>query len=196
MHRTMRYALVAMLAVSGAAVAQDEAPAMDMDAMMEAGMAAAQPGPQHEMLAGLAGHWNADVKMWMAPGSEPMESTGTVDAEMILGGRVLRETHSGTMMDMPFEGVGHTGYDNLSGQYWNIWMDNFGTGVYPSEGSYDEETGKLTFEAEWPSPDGSTMQVKMVGWQEGPDRRVFEMWTTMGDQTFQSMEATYTRSTE
>ncbi|MEZ5332183.1 MAG: DUF1579 domain-containing protein [Thermoanaerobaculia bacterium] len=194
MNRTMRYLSVAMLVLGGAAFAQEDGAApMDMDAMMEAGMAAANPGPQHEMLAGFAGHWNAEVQMWMVPGGEPMVSEGTVDAEMILGGRVLRETHSASMMGMPFTGIGHTGYDNISGKYWNAWMDTMGTGLYTTEGSYDEESGKLTLEGDWTNPDGTSMHVKLVSWKEGPDRRIFQMWSTIAGQTFQAMEATYTR---
>jgi hypothetical protein len=40
------------------------------------------------------------------------------------------------------------------------------------------------------------MHVKMVGWSDGPDTRRFEMWTTMGEETYQSLDATYTRAGE
>jgi hypothetical protein len=200
MERAIRCALTLALLAGGAALAQDEGheghEGMEMDPMMQAWMASMHPGPQHEMLAGLAGTWSAEVTMWMGPGAEPMKSGGTIEAAMLFDGRVLRESHGGSMMDQPFEGLAFTGYDNNTGRYWSVWMDNMGTGVYPSEGSYDEASGKLTFEGDWPGPGGATMHVKMVGWSDGPDTRRFEMWTTMGEETYQSLDATYTRAGE
>ena len=34
------------------------------------------------------------------------------------------------MMGMPFEGIGRTGYDNVTGKYWSTWIDNMSTGCY------------------------------------------------------------------
>lgn len=194
----MRWTLALVVLAGAAVVAQEpaEQAGMEMDPMMQAWMETMNPGPQHEMLAAMAGSWTADVTMWMGPGAEPMKSGGTIEAKMIFDGRILKEAHTGSMMNMPFEGLGFTGYDNVTGKYWAIWMDNMGTGVYPAEGSYDEESGKLTLEADWPAPDGSTMHVKMAGWMEGSDTRHFEMWTTMGGETYQSMAGTYMRASE
>jgi hypothetical protein len=188
-------ALALLAGVPASADHHEEEAAPVMDPAMQAWMDAMNPGPQHEMLAGMAGSWNAELTLWMTPGAEAMQTTGTIAAEMIFDGRILREAHSGSMMGMVFEGLAFTGYDNITGEFWGVWMDNTGTGVYPSQGSYDEESGKLTLEGEWAGPEGP-MQVKMVGWMEGSDTRRFEMWTTTGGETYQSMAATYTRATD
>ena len=60
-----------------------------------------------------AGTWDTTMKLWMEPGAEPMVSTGTSTNTMILGGRQLKMEYSGTFMDMPFMGIGFTGFDTF-----------------------------------------------------------------------------------
>ena len=50
----------------------------------------------------------------MDPTKAPTESVGTVERELMLGGRVLAEKVRSTYMNKPFEGYGLTGYDNVS----------------------------------------------------------------------------------
>ena len=47
------------------------------------------PGAPHKLLANMAGSWNTKIKSWMEPNNPPMESTGTCEQKMILGGRFL-----------------------------------------------------------------------------------------------------------
>jgi hypothetical protein len=96
-----------------------EAPEMSADeaAMMEAWMKAMTPGPQHQMLADTAGEWTFTIKSWMDPEAEPMVSEGTAHRTMELGGRVVEEVVESSMMGQPFEGIGRTGYDNLTGEW-------------------------------------------------------------------------------
>ena len=48
---------------------------------------------------------------------------------MMLGGRVMAERMEAKMAGQPFSGLGMTGYDNTSGQYWSTWSDSMGTGI-------------------------------------------------------------------
>ena len=74
---------------------------MDMRAMMEAYAKFGKPGAQHKMLETMAGSWETKVKTWPQPGMPPMESTGSSQAKMIMGGRFLQDqraaarTHAG-----------------------------------------------------------------------------------------------------
>lgn len=114
------------------------APEMDMQAMM----AAMTPGAPHKQLARMAGDWTFTNKMWMAPGVPPAESTGTMTAEMILGGRYVQSVWKGNLMGQPFEGRGTDGYDNVARQHVSSWVDNMGTGILYMTGSCDAE-GKV-----------------------------------------------------
>src|SRR5215207_6026826 len=92
------------------------APAMGA-AEMEAMQKAASPGEPHKRLARMAGDWTMTNKMWMDPSQPPMESSGTMHADVIMGGRYVQSVWSGTFMGQPFEGRGMDGYDNLAKQY-------------------------------------------------------------------------------
>ena len=144
-------AVVCLLAVLGPTAAVAEEAPMDEAAMMEAWAAAGTPGEHHARLAETAGSWNMEVKMWMGPG-DPMVSTGTAERKMILGGRVLMEEVTSSMMGGTMNGIAMTGYDNVTGKLWSTWTDSTSTGLTSSEGTYDAETGVYTFHGEMPDP--------------------------------------------
>src|SRR5687768_15991808 len=85
-------------------------------AMMEAWQKAMTPGPQHKQLDGMVGTWNTTVKTWMAPGAPVMETSGTSENKWVLGGRYIEQRFKGSFMGQPFEGIGYTGYDNVTKQ--------------------------------------------------------------------------------
>ena len=64
---------------------------------------------------------------------------------MILGGRYMRNSFQGSVMGMPFEGIGIDGYDNAKKIYFTFWLDNMGTGSMYLEGKYDESLKAIIF---------------------------------------------------
>jgi hypothetical protein len=159
------------------------------DSAMAMMMKLAQPGPQHIALKALEGKWKAVVKSWNGPG-EPTVSEGVADNQMILGGRYLEQKFTSTMMNMPFEGHGLTGYDNATQHYWFTWIDNMSTSVMNGTGSMDGKT--LTVTANTMGPHGP-MDVRMVTKVVDDNTHVFSMFGTMGGQEMLMMEITYTR---
>jgi len=115
--------------------AQDE-----MSADQKAWMDYMTPGPMHEMMAGSVGEWKSINTFWMDPAGEPMVSEGTVKFEMIMGGRYMKSTHKGMVMGMPFTGMMIQAYDNATKEFIAIWIDNLGTGMSVSKGTYDGGT--------------------------------------------------------
>lgn len=122
-----------LLAVALPVCAQD-----DQAALMEAWTKAATPGAVHAFFANRTGDWELTTYQYMQPGAEPMQSTSTAHAEMMLGGRYLVEHVQGTSMGLPFEGMGSTGYDNTTGVVTSTWIDNFGTGTMIMTGEYEK----------------------------------------------------------
>src|SRR5262249_28225517 len=110
--------------------------APDQAAMMAAWQKYATPGEGHAVLKPIAGSWTCAVKMWMAPDAPPQESPATSESKMIMGDRYLQEEVKGSFQGMPFSGMGITGYDNIKKKYVGAWVDNMGTGVMTSEGTY------------------------------------------------------------
>ncbi len=85
-------------------------------------MAAARPGEQHEKLNALIGIFDVTGTMWMGDDTKPLEITGSVRREWILGGRYIRDVVKATTEMGSFEGLGYTGYNNMDGQYEMVWM--------------------------------------------------------------------------
>lgn len=119
---------------------------------MEAFMKAITPGEPHKHIARYAGDWTYTGKMWMDPSQPPMESTGTMHGEMVLGGRYAQTTWKGSFMGMPFEGRGTNGYENLSKQYVSTWIDNMGTGIMYMTGTCDANGMKCEDKGEMMDP--------------------------------------------
>lgn len=144
---------------------------------MEAWMIAGSPGEHHKRLEPMVGSWKARVTWWAAPGAPPQVSDGAMTAEWILGGRFVKETFESYSPEMPFQGLGLYGYDNLRGKYHSTWVDSMSTGIMVSEGtSIDSGTG---FEFEGEYVDAGTkepVKTRMVLSLEDQDRHVFTMY--------------------
>lgn len=125
-------------------------------AMMAAFQASMTPGEPHAWLAEQTGQYAAVVRSWDGPDSEPVSSEASVVRTMELGGRVLREEWTGTVMGMPFNGVGRTGYDNVTERYWSTWTDNLSTGLFIAHGQRRDD-GSFEFHGEMPDPRSGTM---------------------------------------
>jgi hypothetical protein len=192
--------LAGCLLAAPAAFAQDAAPpdmSAEMKAMLEAWQKTASPGAEHARLVDqFAGTWRAEQKMWMEPGGEPMVQTATAVSTGILGGRQVRMTYHGTFMGQPFEGIAHTGFDNVTGQYTNSWIDNMSTGTFNSTGTYDAATRTYTFTGTMPDPmaDGAPVPIREVLRVESNDRHVMEMYETRDGEALRTMEITFTRT--
>lgn len=110
----------------------------------------ATPGSAHEVLNHKVGRWNLKVMMYMTPGAAAIESPGTSETKWIMDGRYLQDDTRGTVMGQPFVGHGLSGYDNLTGKYTGVWIDNMGTGVMTSEGTYDPSSRTFHYTSRGP----------------------------------------------
>lgn len=163
-------------------------------AMMEAWMKAGAPGEPHARLAKGEGTWKMVVRSWMDPSAPPMESEGVSEQTMILDGRVLEQRIKSDMMGMPFEGLGHMGYDNVTGEYWASWLDSMSTGSFISRGTYDEEAAAITLHGEYADPmSGASIPVRAVSRHVSDDEHVFEWYETRDGAEIKTMEIVYTR---
>ena len=166
----------------------------EQKAEMEAYMKAGTPGAPHQLLASTAGNYDLKIKSWSAPGAPPMEESGTATRAMTLGGRVCVEDVTGTMMGMPYTGRGMTGFDNVTGKYWSIWMDTMSTGMMVSEGTCDAQKA-CTFTGTWNDPvKKGPVKARMTTRWTTPTTEVFEMYGAGKDgKEMKMMEITYTK---
>jgi hypothetical protein len=152
-----------------------------------------EPGAEHKLLARLEGTWTAKVKSWLEPGKPPEESSGTMVRKMILDGRYREERYNGTVLGKPFKGLGIFGYDLELKKYFMSWIDNLGTGLMVSYGTYDPQTKSWSYLSEEEGPQGK-LKIRDVLRMISDNELRFEMYRTPPDnKEIKIMEITYTR---
>jgi len=177
----------------------------DMQKMMDAWMVVMQPGPKHEFLNQFIGSWDTKTKMWFGgPGTPATESTGSSEIKWILDGRFIQETANssfmmpdatGKMNEIPFQGIGTTGYDNYRNLYTGVWMDSLGTQMLSMKGSASPDGKKLTSYGEMDEPmlKVTGRMVKYVITIKDENHYIFESFDLHAGDNYKVLEITYTR---
>ena len=167
----------------------------EAESMMKMMQEMSAPGKEHEALKPLVGSFTCTTKMIMAPGAPPTESTGTVERKWILGNRYIQEEVKATMMGMPFEGIGITGYDKLQKFYHTYWIDSMGTGTWTMTGTADAAGKVLTFSGEnFDLMSMSKKKGRSTTDMTDPNKHVMKMYDTGPDgKEFMGFEMTCTR---
>ena len=164
----------------------------------------AQPGENHKLLADGVGTWTYTVKFWMnpEPNAPPAESSGVAVTKKVMGGRYFISEHTGKMqipgpdgkmMDMEFKGISTEGYDNVKKKFVSSWIDNMGTGIMNSEGTYDAATRTFTYHAEYEPMPGMKTKIREVIKITDKDHHTFEFYEDRGGTEVKTMEIKYTR---
>jgi hypothetical protein len=153
-------------------------------------MKAAQPGPEHAHLQEMVGTWEGKNKMWMAPGTEPMETTSTARFASTLGGRYIHGEFKGPMPGMgEFEGAALYGYDNAAKQFQVVWVDNMGTGMMVGTGALSADKKVMTWTMKWNHPSRGLITFREVDTMISPDEMKLEMYGPHTDgKEFKMME--------
>ena len=196
-HIKILIALAGMLLVIGVTFSATEGSPLSQEEVNKRWMAYATPSDGHKHFEFFVGTWKGDSNMWMAPNSKPEQTTHMAEGKLIMGGRYLEAHIKGKFQDMPFEGRQLVGYDNMKKKFLTHWIDNMGTGFYPSSGSLDK-TGKTRSESGvWVCPiTGGDLNVRIITKIVDKDKFIMEMYTSggmYGDNEFKNMETVYTR---
>lgn len=172
---------------SAAAKAQEEA-------MMAEMMKFAAPGEIHAFLKPMAGSWKTTTTTYM--GGDKQTSEGTCERTWIMGDRFLQSKYSGMMgPNMPFEGMEILGFDTRTNSLQSTWIDNMGTGMYPSsKGTIDKASKTMTVYTDFFDPMTKKMKTyKMVTKIVDNDNAMFSMIGNMNGKDVTEMEIAYTR---
>jgi len=159
-------------------------------------MKAIAPGPHHKAFEKRVGEWDAVIKLWAGgPGSEPMESQGKCTYELVLDGRFLKQQMEGTIMGMPFVGMGVSGFDKTSGKHTSYWIDSMGTQSVYSEGECSDNCMIESYHFTTTDPVMKTeSEVRMVVNTKDANNHVFEWYMKIGEEYVKTMEIVYTRA--
>ena len=99
----------------------------------------------------------------------------------------------GKMKEMDFKGMSLDGYDNAKQKFISAWVDNMGTGIMLSEGTYDPATKAFTFTGEYEAMPGMKSKVREVIKMADKDRHSMEYYEDRGQGEMKTMEINYTR---
>ena len=179
--------------------------AADMQKMMQQMMEMSKLNENHKLLSSLDGNWDYTIRFWMNPdpNAKPQESKGTATRKSVMGGRYVMMDVSGKMQmpgedgkmkDVMFKGMGMEGYDNVKKKFVASWIDNMGTGIEFSEGTYDPATKSFTYTSEVEAIPGMKTKVREVV-KVADDRHMSLEWyeKQKGGQEKKTMEIAYTK---
>ena len=176
----------------------------DMEKMMQQMMEMSKLNENHKLLSSLDGNWDYTVKMWMDGNDSgtPQMSTGTAVRKTIMDGRYVTMEVGGKMQmpgpdgkpqDVDFKGMGVEGYDNVKKKFVSSWVDNMGTGIEFSEGSYDPGTKSFTYKSEIEMAPGMKTKVREVVKVVDDTHMMLEWYETQGGKEKKTMEISYTK---
>ena len=138
MRHTTIAALAALALLPGLAGSQ-EGGAMTQEQMMELWQKWATTDEHHKELAWFVGKWDVEARMM---GSTTPEK-GTVEFKWIMEGRWLAQDYKGTLMGMPYQGYGISGFDRVKKKWVETWVSNMDTAMLRFEGTVVDPTGKV-----------------------------------------------------
>ncbi len=136
------------------------------------------------------------MKVWMAPGAEPMTSTA-VETNSLLGGMWLVSDFKGDFGGVEFVGHGQFGYDPTKEKYVGTWVDNMNPHMSMMEGTWDENSQVMTMMSKSvEAQSGTEVTGKIISRYKGDDNRIMEMYMEKPGspgEYIKQMEITYTR---
>jgi hypothetical protein len=175
---------------------EEPAPGKSSSEELKAWMDSMTPGEPHKSFAAQAGEYAVKGKIWGDPKGPPIETNATATIKMVMGGRYQVQEYKGDFMGMPYEGMRIAGYDNVSKEYFTVWMDNMRTGILVARGKADEK-GVITLRGEMDDPKNPGAKCKLRDVMKTTDKDDFSFETWMSDskhpEEFKVGEIDYTR---
>lgn len=167
----------------------------DQKAMEEMMMKMAEVGPEHKMLARAVGTWDCSAKFFEPDATGKVvekASKGEAKFTSELEGRWIRQDFKGSFENMPFSGIGFSGYDKAKSEYFATWADTMSTSMMIMTGKYDEATKTLAMSGSF-SMMGMDIKARHTMQEKDANTYVFTMYHDMGGGEMKAGEITYTR---
>jgi hypothetical protein len=170
-----------------------------MARMMELG----KPGAQHKLLAQRVGTWDYKLKFSMVPGTPLAEAghgtavcTSLMDGRyfsMDVTGKMQMPGADGKMTDADFKGMSLDGYDNMKQKFVSAWIDNTGTSIQFSQGTYDQATKSFTYLFDIEVMPGKMSKARQVVQMLDADHEQMDWYESHAGKEVKTLEIDYTR---
>ena len=149
--------------------------------------------PEMKLLAGDAGDWDCEIRMFNPDGTSAPPTKGT-EKSFMLGNMWIIGHFKGEMMGMSFEGASQTGFNPDTKKYTGTWVDSMSPHAMTMEGTYDEATKTFTSYGASKDPAGNEMKMKMTTKYNSDGSRLFTMYGEQEGESMKMMEILYTRA--
>jgi len=177
-------AVIILLPMVALLIAQETQTVPDQGAMEDHYQRLAAPRAEHQKLAMLEGNWGQEVRLWPAPGAEPLIARGTSRNTMILGGRFLKSESISGEGEMYTESLTIYGFDNRHGVYTLVGYDTWGTYYVTASGPVSADSNVIIMTGSEADPImGFDQEYKMVMRFEGQDRYITQLIFTNPEMT-------------
>jgi len=102
-------------------------------------------------LLSFVGAWNAE-DLVPRQQDEKLTIVGHYQNQLILNGKFLQLSHSGSFDGQPYSGTGFVGFDESTNQFREIWLDSLGHMVVVDSTSSAADANGLRLEGEFQNP--------------------------------------------
>lgn len=144
--------------------------------------------PEVKRLEAWVGTWDAEVSMM------GQTTRGTETCRIECGGWWLVTEHTGTMMGMPFQGKGLTGYDAAQEAYTGVWVDSSGGPMsHYTNGRFAADGKSFTAQVDGLGMDGKPARFEYLSTFPDARTRTFEIFQVDGDKRELQMRIRYTK---
>lgn len=153
----------------------------DLQEQMQACIAAGTPGKMHEHLSRSVGTWVGKTQMWMGPdAAEPAQGECTQTITTLYDGRYIKGELTGELPGMgTFNGLGLTGFDNVSQKFVGSWIDNHSTGIMQGVGELSKDGKTMSWSFSYYCPITKKPAVaRQIETYPDDKTQIFEMFTT------------------
>lgn len=147
-----------VLALSPKTTPQDD----NQQTLMKAAQENIKPDKMHQLLYEIAGSWNGKVKRWLQDNMPPLEFTTESTCEKIDNELHLTRKTTGSIMEMPYTGHEHFGYNNPIKKFFLTWIHNLSSGIQYVEGNYDETTKTITYTGNTTDPLAQPIEIQFT----------------------------------
>jgi hypothetical protein len=155
-----------------------------------------EPGPQHQRLKSLVGHWSSVSRVTPTPGADVIEVPSSAEYRSILGGRFVMASSQIEFGGETGYGMTVYGYDRFKNRYTFYYIQDHDTQSLSGLGTPDATGQTIVFDV--------TMDVPLTGETgkhyrtlltfDGPNQHTFEMWTAGPDgKEWRPLQIVYTR---
>jgi hypothetical protein len=108
--------------------------------------------PEHAILAGLAGKFTTKVHLYSGPFPRMLDTEGTAEAKLIMGGAFVQLTHSEKRMKQSFEAMTTYAFDEATRKFTASSIDSASSAIVNLVGTYDAEKKQIVMTGRFSDP--------------------------------------------